>query len=83
MKTNRGSTISCQKRNRCFGIAVLTFSLGTADCVQAASTIQFTTNSYTFAESEGFATIAVQRLNDPGISVSVDYTTLMGQRPTV
>src|SRR5207302_155893 len=53
-------------------------SLGTAACVQAASTIQFSATSYTFAESAGFATITVQRLSDPSTTVSVDYATADG-----
>src|SRR5688572_22040778 len=58
--------------------AGLTIGLGTSAYVQAASTIQFTAASYSFAESAGFATIAVQRLSDPSTTVSVDYATADG-----
>ena len=59
-------------------LTVMTVSLGTAACVQAASTIQFSATSYTVAESAGFATITVQRLSDTSTTVSVDYATVDG-----
>lgn len=66
------------KTEPCYWAAALTVSLGTAACVQAASTIQFSATSYTFGESAGFATITVQRLSDPSTTVSVDYATTDG-----
>ena len=46
-----------------WGIA-LTVSLGTAACVQAGSTIQFTATHYTVDESAATATLNVQRTGD-------------------
>src|SRR5687767_7258954 len=61
-----------------YWMVALTISLGTADCVQAASIIQFTAASYAFGEGDGFATLTVQRLSDFTTTVSVDYATADG-----
>ena len=42
------------------------------------STLQFSASTYTVAESAGAVTLAVQRLNDPNTTVSVDYATADG-----
>ena len=42
------------------------------------STIQFSASTYTVTESAGAVTLAVQRLNDPNTTVSVDYTSADG-----
>ena len=59
-------------------MAALTVSLGTAACVQASSTIQFTATSYTVAESAGAVTLNVQRTDDTSTEVGVDYATADG-----
>ena len=56
----------------------IALGVGTAVCVQAASTIEFTAASYDFAESVGFAPVTVQRLTDPSTTASVDYATADG-----
>jgi poly(3-hydroxybutyrate) depolymerase len=46
--------------------------------LHAASTIQFSANSYTVAESAGTVVLTVQRTNDLNTLVSVDYATANG-----
>ncbi len=58
--------------------AVVLVTLGETALLQAASTIQFSANSYTVAESAGTATLTVRRLNDTNTAVSVDYATADG-----
>ncbi|MBI4324261.1 MAG: hypothetical protein HY674_03265 [Chloroflexi bacterium] len=42
------------------------------------STLQFTATGYTVAESAGSVTLTVERLNDTGTAVSVDFATVDG-----
>lgn len=53
----------------------LTMLLACLTHLHAASTVQFNATSFTVAESDGAATLAVQRSGDASTSVSVDYTT--------
>src|SRR5438445_13460893 len=62
----------------CYLMAALTVSLGTAACVQASSTIQFTATSYTTAESAGAVTLTVQSTGDTNTEVGVVYATADG-----
>jgi len=41
-------------------------------------TLQFSTATYTVAESAGAVTLTVRRLNDPNVAVTVDYATANG-----
>src|SRR5881394_383008 len=66
------------KNRLCHWAAALTVSLGTASCVQAASTIQFNPTNYTVEESAGTATLNVQRTGDTTAAVGVDYATADG-----
>jgi poly(3-hydroxybutyrate) depolymerase len=58
--------------------AVVLVTLGETALLQAASTIQFSANSYTVAESVGTVALSVQRTSDLNTLVSVDYATADG-----
>jgi len=59
-------------------VVVPMVSLAAAGWVQAASTIQFSSTSYTAGESDGAVTLTVQRTGDTNTVVSVDYATADG-----
>ena len=59
-------------------ILALVLSLGTAACVRAASTLQFSTTTYTVAENAGTAALMVQRTGDSNLAVTVDYASTNG-----
>jgi hypothetical protein len=56
-------------------MAGLIIGSGTVASVRAASNVQFSTTNYTVFESAGLAAISVQRLDDLGTGVAVNYTT--------
>src|SRR5207249_6008737 len=66
------------KTKTCYWVSALIVSLGSAACVRAASTLQFTATSYTVAESAGAVTLNVQRTDDTSTEVGVDYATADG-----
>jgi len=66
------------KTKTCYWVSALIVSLGSAACVRAASTLQFSAPSYTVAESAGAVTLTVQRTDDTSTEVGVDYATADG-----
>ena len=59
-------------------VATLMVILAIPLWLQAASTIQFTANTYKVGESAGAASITIQRTSDTNTEVAVDYATIDG-----